>query len=100
MAVLACLQLEAFVLVAATALWVDILRETAISVISEHTGVYRTAVILTMVVMYSHSIEMQGMLTIYRLFSLGLLWYVSLYRHYFYGSLDALFRVGTQSAEK
>lgn len=50
MAVLACLQLEAFVLPVAMGLWVDVLFNTAISIMSEHTGVYKAAFVVTTVV--------------------------------------------------
>ncbi|KAG6908040.1 hypothetical protein DXG01_006402 [Tephrocybe rancida] len=41
MALLACLQLECFVLVAAAGLWADVLVNTAIAEISAHTPVYK-----------------------------------------------------------
>jgi len=47
MAVLACLQLEVFVLVAATVLWLDVLLNTAIRELSEHTPAYKACTILT-----------------------------------------------------
>ncbi|TFK69795.1 hypothetical protein BDN72DRAFT_896988 [Pluteus cervinus] len=47
LAVLACLQLEAFVLVAAMCLWLDILLHTALEKISEHTPAYKALFILT-----------------------------------------------------
>lgn len=50
MAVLACLQLEAFALPVAMGLWVDVLFNTAISKISEHTPIYKAAFIVTTVV--------------------------------------------------
>jgi len=40
MAVLACLQLEAFVLVTGMALWIDVLVNTSIAKISAHTPIY------------------------------------------------------------
>ncbi|KAJ6468964.1 hypothetical protein DFH09DRAFT_1344995 [Mycena vulgaris] len=49
MAVQACLQLEVFVLVAATSLWVDVLLTTAIREISAHTAVYDALIIGTAV---------------------------------------------------
>lgn len=52
MALLACLQLEAFVLVTATGLWIDVLVNTAISRISFHTNVYQALYISTNVVSY------------------------------------------------
>jgi hypothetical protein len=50
MAVLACLQLEAFVLTAAMGLWVDVLFNTAIAGISEHTPLYKALFIFTTLV--------------------------------------------------
>ncbi|KAJ7468592.1 hypothetical protein FB451DRAFT_1479997 [Mycena latifolia] len=47
MAIQACLQLEVFVLVAATSLWVDVLVNTAIREISAHTTVYDALIIAT-----------------------------------------------------
>ncbi|KAF7307691.1 hypothetical protein MKEN_01129100 [Mycena kentingensis (nom. inval.)] len=47
MATQACLQLEVFVLVAATSLWVDVLAGTAISKISAHTTIYNALIIAT-----------------------------------------------------
>jgi len=49
MAVQACLQMEVFVLVTATSLWVDVLANTAISKISAHTTVYDALIIATTV---------------------------------------------------
>jgi len=51
MAVLACLQLEAFVLAAAMGLWIDVLMNTAITEISAHTPVYIGAFISTILVL-------------------------------------------------
>jgi len=51
MAVLACLQLECFVVVAATGLWVDVLFNTAISKLSAHTTIYEGLFILTTVLL-------------------------------------------------
>ncbi|KAF8797710.1 hypothetical protein BYT27DRAFT_6928724 [Phlegmacium glaucopus] len=50
MAVLACLQLEAFVLVTSMGLWIMVLTETAIAQISSHTKVYKALYITTMIV--------------------------------------------------
>ncbi|KAJ7778472.1 hypothetical protein B0H16DRAFT_1879104 [Mycena metata] len=47
MAVQAVLQLEVFVLVAATSLWVAVLTGTGISIISQHTAVYKALIIAT-----------------------------------------------------
>jgi len=47
MAVEACLQLEVFVLMAATGLWIDVLVNTAIHYISDHTKVYYALIIST-----------------------------------------------------
>jgi len=47
MAVQAVLQLEVFVLVAATSLWVDVLARTAIRKISTHTPIYDALIIAT-----------------------------------------------------
>jgi len=49
MAVQAVLQLEVFVLVAATSLWVAVLTGTGISIISQHTAVYKALIIATTV---------------------------------------------------
>ncbi|KAF7326872.1 hypothetical protein MVEN_02581100 [Mycena venus] len=49
MAVQAVLQLEVFVLVVATSLWVDVLTRTAISKISTHTPIYDALIIATTV---------------------------------------------------
>ncbi|KAF9456389.1 hypothetical protein BDZ94DRAFT_1315202 [Collybia nuda] len=51
MAVLACLQLEAFALPVAAGLWVDVLFNTAISGISTHTKEYKAAFIFTTLVL-------------------------------------------------
>lgn len=50
MAVLACLQLEAFVLLAAMGLWIDVLINTAIAEISAHTLEYKGLFIATSIV--------------------------------------------------
>lgn len=50
MALLVCLQLGVFLLVAAMCLWVDELVNTAISVISAHTVVYEGLFITTILV--------------------------------------------------
>ncbi|KAJ7584865.1 hypothetical protein C8J56DRAFT_949255 [Mycena floridula] len=47
MAVQACLQLESFVLLTAMGLWIDQLFNTYVRNISEHTGAYEIACILT-----------------------------------------------------
>ncbi|KDR74112.1 hypothetical protein GALMADRAFT_250902 [Galerina marginata CBS 339.88] len=47
MAVLACLQLEAFVLVTGMGLWTDVLMNTAIAKISAHTTIYQALFIFT-----------------------------------------------------
>ncbi|KAJ7058120.1 hypothetical protein C8F01DRAFT_308126 [Mycena amicta] len=49
MAIQACLQMEVFVLVAATSLWIDVLSGTAIRDISAHTTVYDALIIATTV---------------------------------------------------
>ncbi|KAF8662748.1 hypothetical protein AX16_001106 [Volvariella volvacea WC 439] len=51
MAVLACLQLEVFVLLAAICLWVDVLFNTAIKLLSEHTDAYQAVFILTAILL-------------------------------------------------
>ncbi|RDB19618.1 hypothetical protein Hypma_013245 [Hypsizygus marmoreus] len=51
MAVLACLQLEAFVLTAAMGLWIDVLMNTAIARISAHTTIYQGLFILTIILL-------------------------------------------------
>jgi len=51
MAVLACLQLEAFVLTAAMGLWVDVLVNTAIAHISSHTPAYEGLFVTTTVIL-------------------------------------------------
>jgi hypothetical protein len=53
MAVLACLQLEAFVLIAALGLWVDVLFNTAIRRISDPGNfyIYTAAIVITMVIL-------------------------------------------------
>ena len=50
LAVLACRQLEAFVLVASMGLWVDVLFNTAIGFMAEHTSTYNALFITTTVV--------------------------------------------------
>ncbi|KAF8175155.1 hypothetical protein BJ912DRAFT_931183 [Pholiota molesta] len=50
MAVLACLQLEAFVLPAGMGLWINVLTNTSIKVISQHTAAYQ-AVYITSVLL-------------------------------------------------
>lgn len=50
MALLVCLQLGVFLLVAAMALWVDQLVNTAIAVISSHTLIYKGLFITTTLV--------------------------------------------------
>ncbi|KAJ3514815.1 hypothetical protein NLJ89_g2147 [Agrocybe chaxingu] len=49
MAVLACLQMEAFVLVTGMGLWIDILINTAIAPMSEHTELYQAGFIFSAV---------------------------------------------------
>ncbi|KAF8990257.1 hypothetical protein BDQ17DRAFT_1433912 [Cyathus striatus] len=51
MAVLACLQLEAFVLIVALGLWLDVLFNTAIHGISGHSKFYVAAIIITMIIL-------------------------------------------------
>lgn len=51
MAVLACLQLEAFVLVAAMGLWIDVLINTAIAGISAHTTEYKALFIASTILL-------------------------------------------------
>lgn len=51
MAVLACLQLEVFVLVTAMVLWLDVLLNTAIKELSEHTPEYKAVSIITSVLL-------------------------------------------------
>ncbi|KAJ7442139.1 hypothetical protein B0H11DRAFT_495803 [Mycena galericulata] len=47
MAIEACLQLEVFVLMAATGLWIDVLINTGIRLISTHTALYDALIIST-----------------------------------------------------
>ncbi|KAJ7777581.1 hypothetical protein DFH07DRAFT_11176 [Mycena maculata] len=47
MAVQACLQLEVFVLMAATGLWIDLLYATSIRNLSSHTNIYDALIIST-----------------------------------------------------
>jgi len=47
MAILACLQMEAFVLITSGGLWIDVLMNTAIVRISEHTKLYQALFITT-----------------------------------------------------
>lgn len=47
---LVCIQLEAFVLMTAMGLWLDVLLTTAIAAMSEHTIAYKTCSCLTVVV--------------------------------------------------
>ncbi|KAG5640977.1 hypothetical protein DXG03_006470 [Asterophora parasitica] len=54
MAVLAVLQLEAFVLIAAMGLWIDVLINTSIAQISSHTPAYKGCFIITTVVSHYH----------------------------------------------
>jgi len=73
MAVLACLQLEAFVLVAATGLWIDVLINTAIEGISAHTKVYKALFIASIILLlpwimmgwYAIRLEMQVMMVFF-----------------------------------
>jgi len=51
MAVLACLQLECFVIVASMGLWIDVLVNTAIAEISAHTTIYEGLFILTTILL-------------------------------------------------
>ena len=54
MAVLACLQMEAFVLVTGMGLWIDVLVNTAIAQLSEHTAVYKALFISTCIVRHQY----------------------------------------------
>ncbi|KAF4611421.1 hypothetical protein D9613_003786 [Agrocybe pediades] len=73
MAILACLQLEAFVLVTSGGLWIDILINTAILQISAHTKLYQALFISTTVILipwislgwYSIRREMKIMMVIF-----------------------------------
>ncbi|PPQ64911.1 hypothetical protein CVT24_008251 [Panaeolus cyanescens] len=73
MAVLACLQMEAFVLVTAMGLWVDILVNTYIAKFSEHTAVYEALIICTTILLipwiamgwYSIRREMRRLMVVY-----------------------------------
>jgi hypothetical protein len=51
LAVLACLQLEAFILITSVGLWIDVLMNTAIKEISSHTAVYDALFISTVILM-------------------------------------------------
>ncbi|CAK5271014.1 unnamed protein product [Mycena citricolor] len=51
MAVQACLQMEVFVLVAATSLWVDVLATSSIRKLSAHTNLYDALIIATTVIL-------------------------------------------------
>ena len=59
MAVLACLQMEAFVLTAGMGLWINVLSSTAIKLISEHTGVYQAIYITSVVVSLKNRLTVQ-----------------------------------------
>lgn len=50
MAVLVCLQLECFVVLAAGGLWIDVLVNTAIANISSHSLIYKGLFIITAIV--------------------------------------------------
>jgi hypothetical protein len=73
MAVLACLQLEAFVLVAAMGLWIDVLMNTAIAEISQHTTEYKALFISSAILLlpwivmgwYAIRREMRVMMSIF-----------------------------------
>ncbi|KAG6887670.1 hypothetical protein C0995_013622 [Termitomyces sp. Mi166 len=67
MAVLACLQLECFVLVAAGGLWIDVLVNTAIAKMSplEHTVVYMGLYILATVGWYAIRREMKRLMIVF-----------------------------------
>lgn len=54
MAVLACLQMEAFALPTSMGLWIDVLFNTAIAKISEHTAIYEAGFITTVIVRIDH----------------------------------------------
>jgi len=51
MALLASLQLEIFVLIAGMGLWINILTDTAISLISAHTPIYKALYISTVILL-------------------------------------------------
>ncbi|KAF8154026.1 hypothetical protein B0H34DRAFT_720077 [Crassisporium funariophilum] len=73
MAVLACLQMEAFVLVTSMGLWIDVLMNTAIARISAHTPIYKALFIATAILLlpwiamgwYSIRREMRKMMIIF-----------------------------------
>ncbi|KAF7298362.1 hypothetical protein MKEN_01360800 [Mycena kentingensis (nom. inval.)] len=50
MAMLACLQLEVFVLVAGTSLWLNILTKTAIAQLAHHAELYKAGAIFSLVI--------------------------------------------------
>lgn len=56
MAVLACLQMEAFVLPAGMGLWINVLTNTSIKQISAHTAIYQ-AIYITSVIVSTHPIH-------------------------------------------
>ncbi|KJA15153.1 hypothetical protein HYPSUDRAFT_208137 [Hypholoma sublateritium FD-334 SS-4] len=73
MAVLACLQMEAFVLTAGMGLWINVLTSTSIKLISEHTGAYQAVYITSVVLLlpwiamgwYSIRREMRRLMVIF-----------------------------------
>ncbi|KAG6826444.1 hypothetical protein H0H92_015771 [Tricholoma furcatifolium] len=62
MAVLACLQLECFILVAAGSLWIDVLVNTAIEGISAHTVLYKGLFTATTIGWYAIRREMRKLM--------------------------------------
>jgi len=81
MALLACLQLEAFVLVTSMVMWVDVLVNTAIAKISAHTKLYEALFITTSALLlpwiamgwYSIRREMKIIMVIYLAIGLAVL---------------------------
>ncbi|KAF8870641.1 hypothetical protein CPB84DRAFT_1801795 [Gymnopilus junonius] len=80
MAVLACLQMEAFVLPASMGLWIDVLRNTSIARISAHTGVYVALIITTVTLLipwiimgwYSIKREMKRLMVVFLAITFGI----------------------------
>ncbi|KAG5725096.1 hypothetical protein E4T56_gene10267 [Termitomyces sp. T112] len=73
MAVLACLQLEGFALAAATALWLDVIVNTALAKISAHNLIYKGLIVLTIILLlpwiamgwYAIKNEMKRLMIVY-----------------------------------
>lgn len=89
MALLACLQMEAFVLVTAMGLWIDILVATYVAKFSEHTNLYEALIICTTILLipwicmgwYSIRREMRRLMVTYLAIGFALLsgWVIMFY---------------------